>query len=99
MKTLLMLLLMTGVCWPDDTIRFTHSGIVGYVSNVTYEGTYPEGVLKISCPDGYHIEGSMRDRNYDKRKCKNKYGGDSPMADLCIDSQLPTDAEIKCVKE
>lgn len=88
MKTILLLLLMTSVCWADDYIKWEFDGnkLIGKVSDNVINKTY-----KISCPDGYKLDYVITDRTMDSR-CKN------PNV-VCMPIYKYTDAEIKCVKE
>ncbi len=88
-KTILLLLLMTSFCLADTkTLSNTHMLI-----DVT-----PEGSLKLSCQDGYKLEGSLSDRVIN-RKCKKLSTNDSTKFSFCLDAQILTDAELQCVKE
>lgn len=97
MKTLILLLIMTSVCWGDYTQTIIDNGscIIKFTEDVENKWLcLNETYIKISCPDGYKLEGILKNRNIDDciKESKNQIqvkGCSYPL----------TDAELKCVKE
>lgn len=92
MKILIALLLMTSVCFAnkdiyslDDQYNFKYYEIDG--------NKLIDHSVKISCPDGYILEGKFFDRNkfYRIRKILNLSGNKY--------YETFTDAELKCVED
>ncbi len=107
MKTLLILLLMTGMAWADDHITLSSTSNYSF-SNLTEKELYTETStylevspwvlrdgkpIKISCPDGYELTTKITNRNYDK-ECQN---GRPDV--ICYHNMKFTDAELRCVKD
>lgn len=112
MKTIILLLLMTSVSFADSKLDLLK---IDYESIASSSFTPPmfNGVYKISCPDGYHLEGKMFDRFKDREckhfiqvgDCANKpsnygiFACEDILVQKCADLPVATDAELKCVKE
>lgn len=82
----------------NGLLKFSNHGTAYWESHITYDGEYPNGTLRLSCPDGYKLEGRIYDRLNGKDRCRTRIVYNSLFDGYCLNT-IYTDAEIKCVKE